>query len=107
MRFSGSPKPQPESASPALFSLLPRVERCQQWLLKNVFYVSKFAPSQLLLKLSSLWSIDSEIGLGKLLFLGRLLTGDKMAPVVRNLLQIRSQSYFDGTLFLWEFAKYM
>ena len=31
-----------------------------------------------------LWPIDSEIGLGRLLFLGRLLTGDKMAPVVRN-----------------------
>ena len=33
-------------------------------------------------------------GFRKLLFLGRLLTGDKMAPVVRNLFQIRSQSYF-------------
>ena len=28
--------------------------------------------------------------------MGRLLTGDKMAPVVRNLFQIRSQSYFDA-----------
>ena len=75
-----------------------KFERCQQWFLKNVFYVPKFAPCQLLLKLSGLWSIDSEIGLGKLLFLGRLLTGDKMAPVVRNLFQIRSQSYFDANI---------
>ena len=55
-------------------------------------------PCQLLLKLSGLWSIDSEIGLRKLLFLGRLLTGDKMAPVVHNLFQIRSQSYFDANI---------
>ena len=75
-------------------TLLTKVERCQQWFLKNVLYVSKFAPCQLLLKLSGLWSIGSEIDLRKLLFLGRLLTGDKMAPVVRNLFQIRSQNYF-------------
>ena len=62
-------------------TILAEVERCQQWFLKNVFYVSKFAPSQLLLKLSGLLSIDSEIGLRKLLFLGRLLIADKMAPV--------------------------
>ena len=79
-------------------TLLAKVERCQQWLLKNIFYVSKFAPCQLLLKSSGLWSIDSEIGFRKLLFLGRLLTGDKMAPVVRNRFQIRSQSYFDANI---------
>ena len=63
-------------------------------------YVPKVAPCQLLLKLSGLWSIDSEIGLRKLLFLGRLLTGDKMAPdsLVRNLFQIRSQSYFNANI---------
>ena len=79
-------------------TLLAKVERCQQWFLKNVFYVLKFAPCQLFLKLSGLWSIDSEIGFRKLLFLGRLLTGDKMAPVVRNLFLIRSQSYFDANI---------
>ena len=79
-------------------TLLTKVECCQQWFLKNVFYVPKFAPCQRLLKLSGLWSIDSEIGVRKLLFLGRLLTGDKMAPVFRNLFQIRSQSYFDANI---------
>ena len=61
-------------------------------------YVPKFAPCQLLLKLSGLWSIDLEIGLRKLLFLGRVLTGHKMAPVVHNYFQIRSQSYFDANI---------
>ena len=78
-------------------TLLTKVKCCQQWFLDNAFYVPKFAPCQLLLKLSGLWSIDSEIGLRKLLF-GRLLTGDKMAPIVRNLFQIRSQSYFDANI---------
>ena len=58
-------------------TLLTKVERCQQWFLKNVFYVPKFAPCQLLLKLSGLWSIDSEIGLRKLLFLGLCLLAIK------------------------------
>ena len=80
------------------YTLLAKVERCQQWFLKNVFYVPKFTPCQLLLKLSGLWSIDSETGLRKLLFLGRLLTGDKMLLVVRNLFQIRSQSYFNANM---------
>ena len=85
-----------------LFTLTPtlsaKVERCQQWFLKNVFYVPKFAPCQLLLKLSGLWSIDSEIGFRKLLFLDRLLTGNKMAPVARNLFQIRFQRYLDANI---------
>ena len=48
--------------------------------------------------LSGLRSIESEIALRKLLFLGRLLTEDKMAPVVRNLFEIRTQSYFDANI---------
>ena len=30
-------------------TLLAKLERCQQWFLKNVLYVPKFAPKQLLL----------------------------------------------------------
>ena len=86
-------------------TLLAKVERCQQWFLKNVFYVPKFAPCQLLLKLSGLWSIDSEIGFRKLLFLGRLLTGDKMAPVFRNLPKSGLRAILMLALFLWEFCQ--
>ena len=42
-------------------TLLPMLERCQYWFLKHVFYVPKFAPGPLLLKLSSLNSIESEV----------------------------------------------
>ena len=79
-------------------SLLTKLERCQQWFLKNIFYVPKFAPRLLLLRLSGLNSVESEISIRKLLLLGRLFTGENMAPVVRNLFQIRSQSFFDPNI---------
>ena len=48
--------------------LLEKFEHCQQWFLKHVFYVSEFAPKRLLLKLSRLNSIESEVALKKLVF---------------------------------------
>ena len=83
-------------------SLLTKLERCQHWFLKNIFYVPKFAPRLLLLLLSGLNSVESEINIRKLLFLVRLLTRENMAPVVRNLFQIRSQSFLILTLSPWE-----
>ena len=40
-------------------------------------------------------SIEAEIDMGKLLFLGRLVTEPKMAPSLRNLLRSRTESLFD------------
>ena len=54
-------------------TLLSRLERCQSWFLKNIFYVPKFAPGPLLLALSCLNSVESEIATRKLLLLGRLI----------------------------------
>ena len=51
-------------------TLLTKLERCQSWFLKIIFYVPKFAPSSLLQRLSGLNSIESEIALRKLFFLG-------------------------------------
>ena len=51
-------------------SKLIKLERCQQWFLKNIFYVPVFAPSSLLLKLSALNSIEAEIDLESLCFWG-------------------------------------
>ena len=81
-------------------TLLAKLERSQQWLLTNVFYVPMFAPKQLLLKLSDLKSIESEIALRRILFLGCLLSGDKMAPVVHVLFEIRANNYFDTNVVL-------
>ena len=61
-------------------SLLAKLERCQQWFLKNIFYVPNFAPIRLILKLSGLNSIESEIAQRKLLFSGRMVTENKLTP---------------------------
>ena len=79
-----------------------KFERCQQWFLKHVFYVPEFAPKRLLLKLSRLNSMESKIALKKLLFLGRLITGQKMTPALRSLFELRYKSLFDTESFLWE-----
>ena len=70
-------------------SQLIKLERCQQWFLKNIFYVPVFAPSSLLLKLSALNSIEAEIDLKKLMFL---------APAVRSLFSSRLDSFFDANI---------
>ena len=64
-------------------SQLTKLERCQQWFLKTISCVPNFAPNSLLLKLSGLNSIESEIDFKKLMFWGRLITEPKMAPLVR------------------------
>ena len=79
-------------------SQLIKLERCQQWFLKNIFYVPVFAPSSLLFKLSALNSIENEIDLKKLMFLGRLITEPKMAPAVRSLFLSRLDSFFDANI---------
>ena len=52
-----------------------------------------FAPVRLILKLSSLNSVESEIALRKLLFLGRMITENKLTPTVRNLFHYRDESF--------------
>ena len=63
--------------------------------LKHIFYVPSFTPGPILLKMSGLNSVASEIAIKKLLFLGRLIIEPNMAPAVRNLFQCRVESYFD------------
>ena len=76
-------------------SLLLELERCQSSFLKKLFYVPDFVPRTLLLRLAELNSIEAEIDMRKLLFLGRLVTEPKMAPSLRNLLRSRTESLFD------------
>ena len=80
------------------FSQMTKLEHCQQWFLKNILYVPNFSPNSLLLKLSGLNSIESEIDLKKLMFWGRLITEPKMAPAVRFLFSSRVDSFFDSNI---------
>ena len=79
-------------------TLLTKLERCQSWFLKIIFYAPKFAPNLVLQNLSGLNSIKSKIALRKLLFLGRLITEPKMARSVRSLFMSRAESYFDASV---------
>ena len=85
-----------------LFSLnanqLGKLERCQQWFLKNVFHVPKFAAGKLLLRLAILNSTESETDLKKLLFLDRLITETKMPAIVKGLFQCRVDDFFNSSL---------
>ena len=82
-----------------LFTLAPglllKLERCQSRFLKHIFYVPSFTPGPILLKMSGLNSVASEIAIKKLLFLRRLITEPNMALTVRNLSQYSAESYFD------------
>ena len=77
-------------------SLLEKLEQCQLWFIRNKFYVARFTTKQLLLKLSGLNSIESEIAIKKMLFLGIL--GAKTAPAVGSLFESITQSYFDTNI---------
>ena len=79
-------------------NLLAKLERCQQWFLKNIFYVPNFDPVRLILKLSGLNSTESEIALRKLLFLERMITENKLTPTVRNLFHYWADSFFDESI---------
>ena len=71
-------------------SQLGELECCQQWFLKNVFYMPRFAAGKLLFKLANVNSID----LKKLLFFGRLIIETKMPPAVKGLFQGRVDDFF-------------
>ena len=79
-------------------TLIENFERCQQWFIKNLFFVPKFTPKHLLMKLSELNSVESEIALRNFLFLGRLIPETKMAPVVRKLFDSRTKTFFDTSI---------
>ena len=83
-------------------TLLLRLERCQSWFLKNVFYVPKFAP--LLLALSCVKSVESEIVVRKLLLLGRLIKEPKMSPAMKSLFHSRTKASLNQILHHWAFC---
>ena len=73
-------------------------EHCKSWFLKNIFYVLTFASGPLLQKLSGLNSIESEIVIKKLLFLGRPIKEPKMSPAVKSLFDSRTKSFFNSDI---------
>ena len=62
-------------------SLLLKLELCQPWFLQNIFYVPSFAHSTLILKVSGLKSVESEMDVKRLLFFGRLITEQLLSKI--------------------------
>ena len=58
-------------------SLLEKLERCQRWFLKFLFYVPDFFAGSFLLQITRLFSVEAETDLRKVLFLGRVITNIK------------------------------
>ena len=85
---------------------LNQLQRCRQWFLKKIFYVPQLAPAKFLLKVSGLNSVESEIDLNKLLFLGRLITEMKMASTV-SLFFSRVDSFLKLNIQLWSFTQHL
>ena len=81
-------------------TLLLKLERCQYWFLKHISFVPEFAPGPLLLKLSGLNSFESEVATKRLLFLGRLITEPRMTPLIKNLFDSRTISFFHSDISL-------
>ena len=79
-------------------TLLLKLQGCQYWFLKHIFYVPEFAPGPFLLKLSGLNSIESEVATKKLLFSGRLITEPKMMPLIKNLFDSRTKRFFNSDI---------
>ena len=83
-----------------------KLERCQYWFLKHIFYVPEFAPGPLLLKFSGLNSIECEVATKKLLFSGRLITEHKMTPLIKDLFDSGTKSFFDSDILSRRLTKY-
>ena len=75
-----------------------KILRCQSLFIKHIFHVPSVAPGLLLLEISTLNSIASEIAIKKLRFLGRRIIEFNRAPTVRNLFESRTESYFDTNI---------
>ena len=65
---------------------------------QTYFLCSRVAPGPLLLKLSGLNSIESEVATKKLLFSGRLITEPKITPLIKNLFDSGTKSFFDSDI---------
>ena len=76
-------------------SLLDKLERCQRWFLQILFYVPDFCASSFLLQIAGLFSVEAEIDLRKLLFLGRVINNIKTPQVIRDLFTLRMESLCD------------
>ena len=71
-----------------------KLERCQRWFVRKVFYLSNHSDASRLQSISGLTSVELQIDIGKLFFFARIVSNDGMSPVVRDIFRFRAKEYF-------------
>ena len=73
-----------------------KLEACQRWFLKKLFFLPEHAPNHSLYIISGLLTIETLIDERKLFFLARIITSYKMPPLINNLYRLRLLQSFQG-----------
>ena len=89
---------------------LDKLERCQRWFLKKLFYLPDYIESSILYIISGLPTISTLLHQKRLYFLGRIISLKKIPKVVSDIFRARLQTLNDNNLvapqgFLGEIAQ--
>ena len=84
--------------SSELWNLTPsdieKLERCQRWFVRIVFYLSNHSDVSSLQSIGGLTSVELQIDIRKLFFFARIVSKDGMPPVVGDIFRFRAKEYF-------------
>ena len=71
-----------------------KLERCQRWFVRKVFYFHNHSDISSLQTISGLTSVELQIDIRKLFLFARIVSNDGMSPVVRYIFRFRAEVYF-------------
>ena len=71
-----------------------KLERCQRWFVRKVFYLPNHFDGFSLQSISGLTSVEPQIDIRKLFFFARIVRNDGMSPVVRDIFRFRAKEFF-------------
>ena len=71
-----------------------KLERCQRWFARKVFYLPNHSDGFSLQSISGLTSVELQINIRKLFFFARIVRNDDMSPAVRDIFRFRAKEYF-------------
>ena len=71
-----------------------KLERCQRWFVRKVFYLPNHSDVPSLHSISGLTSVELQIDIRELFFFARIVSNDGMSPAVRDIFRFRAKEYF-------------
>ena len=71
-----------------------KLERCQRWFVRKVFYLPNHSDGFSLQSISGLTSVELQTDIRKLFFFARIVRNDGMSRVVRDIFRFRAKEYF-------------